>query len=112
MVDPADVLRVWKQGTPEARRLADVFMSADGAGRRYVLGRNEHAAALSQVIEVDAFVDDFVAPGSTWYGKPVITGAGLPAHGIVANCSMAIGPVSAEKRLAGLSQNRGRACTV
>lgn len=102
MIDPAEVLRAWSQGTPEATRLAEVFASPAAAGRRYVLGRNEHSVALAQAIEIDAFVDDFAEPGSLWHAKPVIKGSAVPAHGLVVNCSMSISPVSAAKRLTGL----------
>jgi len=102
MFNLAEVLRSWNQVSPEVKRLIDVFASPAGSGRRYVLGRNEHSAALAKAIEVDAFVDDFAEPGAVWNGKPVVKGTDVSSHGIVVNCSMSISPVSAARRLAGL----------
>jgi FkbM family methyltransferase len=102
VLDLSEVLRSWNQVSVEVRQRIDAFMSPQRPGHRYVLGRNEHSAALSSVVDVDAFVDDFAEPGARWNGKPVIKGADVPSCGIVVNCSMSISPVSAARRLASL----------
>lgn len=88
--------------SPETRRLADSFASAEGKGRRYAFGCNELSLELSKVFGVDAFVDDFAAPGSVWLGKPVINGTEIPSNAIVANCVICARPVSAARRLRSL----------
>jgi FkbM family methyltransferase len=103
MVNLTEVINTWNHVSPEVRQLAEIFASAEGIGRRYVLGRNEHSAALSEIIEIDAFVDDFSKPGSVWNGKPVKRSADVPSAAIVVNCSMSISPVSAARKLAGLN---------
>ena len=99
MIDPALILGMWDQVTPEIKRLIDVFASPEGVGRRYLLGRNDHSASLSRVIDVDGFVDDFVESGTAWHGKPVLKGDDVPRHAIIVNCSMSISPISAHKRI-------------
>ena len=103
MLNLPELLRSSNQVSAEVRKLAEVFASPEGVGRRYVLGRNDHAAALSKVIEVDAFVDDYADPGAVWNGRPVVKGAEVPCRGIVVNCSTCISPVSVARRLAGLN---------
>ena len=85
-----------------SRALVEAFVSSSGAGRRYVMGRNEHAAALMESIDVDGIIDDFAEPGAQWNGKPVMNATEVPARGIAVNCSMSISPVSAARRLAQL----------
>ncbi len=99
MIDPVAILETGAQITPEIKRLIDVFASPDGVGRRYLLGRNEHSAALSKVIDIDGFVDDFVESSTVWHDKPVLKGDDVPWHAIVVNCSMSISPISAHKRI-------------
>lgn len=99
MISPASILSSWNQLTPEIRRLVDIFVSPEGVGRRYLLGRNEHSAALSKVIDIDGFVDDFAASDMVWNDKPVVKGETVPKSAIVVNCSMSISPISAHKRI-------------
>ena len=102
MIDPAEVLGKWDQLTPNVSRLVDLFVSAEGIGRRYLLGRNEHSQALAKAINVDGFVDDFAPVGAVWNDKPVLRGEDLPIGAIVVNCSMSIRPLSAHKRIENL----------
>jgi len=95
----AETLHSWKQVSPEVRRLADDFTSAERTGRRFVLGRNEHSEALMKVLAVDGVVDDFAETGTLWCGKPVIKGTAMPPDSIIVNCSLSISPVSAARRL-------------
>ena len=97
------LLSSWDHVSPELRQRVEAFASPEASGRRYALGRNEDSAALSKVIELDAFVDDFAERGTEWHGKPVIRGEDVPPYGIVVNCSTSISPVSAARRLAGLN---------
>ena len=97
------MLDSWVPMAAESRRWVNLFVSADGVGRRYVLGRNEHAAALMKAIDVDGIIDDYAEPGTMWNGKPVLKGNQIPAEAIAINCSMSISPVSASRRLAGLN---------
>lgn len=99
MIDPAVVLGTWDQLTPEVRRLVNLFVSPEGVGRRYLLGRNEHSEVLSKAIDIDGFVDDFADVGTVWNYKPVMRGEDLPSSAIVVNCSMSIRPISAHKRI-------------
>lgn len=96
------MLDSWVPMDPETLRLVNEFVSADGAGRRFVLGRNEHAVALMSAIDIDGIIDDFTEPGTRWNGKKVWKGSQIPATAIAVNCSMSISPVSAARRLAGL----------
>jgi len=102
MINPGSILSTWNQLTPEIKHLVDVFVSPEGLGRRYLLGRNEHSAALSKVIEIDGFVDDYVEPGTVWNDRIVVKGSDVPNDAIIVNCSMSISPISAHKRIAAL----------
>jgi len=99
MIDLDSILGSWNRLTPEAKSLADVFVSPEGVGRRYLLGRNEHSAAMSKVIDIDGFVDDFAEAGAVWHNKPVMRGGDVPLNAIIVNCSMSIRPISAHKRI-------------
>jgi len=80
------------------KQLAGEFLAAKPDGLKFLLGRNEHSAALVQSIAVDGIVDDF-SPGKLWNGKPVIKCDDIPKDAIVVNCSMSISPISAGRRL-------------
>ncbi|MFA6180220.1 MAG: FkbM family methyltransferase [Candidatus Methylopumilus sp.] len=80
------------------KQLAGEFLAAKPDGLKFLLGRNEHSAALVQSIAVDGIVDDF-SPGKLWNGKPVIKCDDVPKDAIVVNCSMSISPISAGRRL-------------
>lgn len=99
MINFAATLSRWTQISPEVKRLIDTFISPQGVGRRYLLGRNEHSAALSKVIDIDGFLDDYADPGMIYNGKPIMSGEEIPKNAIIINCSMAIRPISAHKRI-------------
>jgi FkbM family methyltransferase len=80
------------------QQLVSEFLSPKHDGPKFLLGRNEHSAALLQSVEIDGVVDDF-APENLWKGKPVIKCEDIPKHAIVVNCSMSISPISATRRL-------------
>lgn len=94
-----DILLTFGKVPDATSRRVEAFLSSTTAGRKYLLGRNQHALALSRIIEVDGFVDDFAEKGMVWHGKPVIKIADLDSRSIVVNCSMSISPVSALARL-------------
>ena len=102
MIDPALVIGEWNRVAPEIKLLVDLFVSPKAAGRRFVLGRNEHSEELSRAIDIDGFVDDFAESDTVWNGKPVLRGEDVPKNAIVVNCSMSILPTSAHKRILGL----------
>lgn len=78
--------------------LVNDFLSSTSEGQRYVLGRNAHAEALINTLEIDGIVDDYSHEHS-WHGKPLFKGEQLPQDAIVVNCSMSISPNSAMARL-------------
>lgn len=86
--------------------VAERFASKDRKDRKYVLGRNECSAFVISLNNIDAVVDDFIAgPNVTWYGKPVITASEMEESGVVVNCAHGIAPVSAMRRLSGVTKN-------
>lgn len=84
---------------------ANAFFTPDRPAGRFLLGRNENAAALlgnpAIAALVDGIVDDHAA-ASVWCGKPVLRADDVPAPALVVNCSMSISPVSASRRLLAL----------
>ena len=99
MINPVSILEAADHLTSEVKRLVDIFVSPDGAGRRYLFGRNEHSAALSRVIDIDGFVDDYSGQGMIWNGKPVVESSAVPREAIVVNCVMCNMPVTAAKKI-------------
>lgn len=93
----------WGQQALGGELLAGVFVSPDSAERRYILGRNEDAVALSQQIDVQAFVDDFACGDMTMSGIPIVRGEAVPHDAIIVNCSTSISPVSAHRRAENLN---------
>jgi FkbM family methyltransferase len=99
MINPISLLETSCQLTPAVKRLVDIFVSSDSVGRRYLFGRNEHSTALSKVMDVDGFVDDFSGDGTIWNRKPVVNGNAVPMQAIVVNCVMCNMPVTAAERI-------------
>jgi FkbM family methyltransferase len=88
-----------------ALELAAAFLSPQHPGRRFLLGRNEHSAALLAQPAIAALIEGVVddrTDGVSWHGKPVLRGEALPRGAMVVNCAMSIAPVSAARRLAAL----------
>ena len=65
----------------------------------YILGRNECAGKLAELLEPAGFVDDFRRE-RTWRGKPVVRIAELAPEDIVVNCVSSISPLTVGKKLA------------
>jgi len=102
MIEMLGRTAVSDQLSENIRLLVAAFVSSEYTGRRYLLGCNEHALALSHMIEINAFVDDFAEPGVVLNGKPVIRGDKVPSDAIVVNCSLSISPVTAHRRIESL----------
>ena len=99
MIDSSVLIGTCDILSMEIKHLVDVFASSKGVGRRYLLGRNEHSEALSKVIDIDGFIDDFVGQDTIWNGKPVVNSSAIPKEAIVINCVMCNMPVTAAKRI-------------
>jgi FkbM family methyltransferase len=85
-------------------RPADQALALDllsGASQRpcFVVGRNEQASGLVDMLRIDGLVDDFAEAGASWNGLPTISAARLPADAVVINCSTSISPVAVEQRI-------------
>ncbi len=86
----------------EQSRLARQFISNDKSCQRWLFGRNEQSLALSKILDVDGFADDF-ADIKTWNGKAVRKPDELPNTSIVINCVVNSKPRTAQKRLANMN---------
>lgn len=99
MIDFLSLIENFDNNCPEEiRSLARRFVSGDAP--RYLLGRNHEAAVIDDLFNVDGFVDDFCATGSSWLGKQVLPGNQLPHDSIVVNCVSNSRPRTAHNRLA------------
>jgi FkbM family methyltransferase len=106
MIELASFLLAWERAlTPETRALALAFLAPDAEPRRFVLGRNEQAAALCAALPVAGVIDDF-AIGETWCGHTVIGAHAVGADAIVVNCSLSQRPHAACARLAATGVSR------
>jgi len=99
MIKPISIFGIPDQISPEVKCLVDVFISPAGVGRRYLFGCNEHSACISNLIDIDGFVDDYSVQGAIWNGKPVVNSNAVPLQAIVVNCVMCNMPVTAAKRI-------------
>lgn len=92
--------------SPAQRKLALSLVDPENRALRYCFGRNALSLALSDLIRADAYIDDFAPPGSTWYGKPVLTLEQVGRDDIIVNCVINAKPRTAFARLqaAGFSQ--------
>jgi FkbM family methyltransferase len=102
MLSVKNILQEWHDTSKKRHKLVEEFISDKAIGRRYLLGRNEHATAVMQAIEIDGVIDDFGGSGENWNGKPVLKTEHVPDHAIIVNCAMCSAPVSAAQRLAEL----------
>ncbi len=90
------------ENVPRAlKKKVENLLSSETIGHRYALGRNEHALALSQSIEITGFIDDFAEAGCLWNERPVVKISDLSPLDVAINCSMSISPVSAWRKLKG-----------
>ena len=86
----------------EQARLARQFISGDKRCERWLFGRNEQSLALSKILDVNGFADDFTDI-RIWNGKAVRKPEELPNASIVINCVVNSKPRTAQKRLARLN---------
>ena len=82
----------------DKKSVAKIFFQPSCKFRRYLLGCNDHSAALAKTIEIDGFIDDFKS-GSTYCGKQVISGDQVQKKSIVINCVLMARSWSAKRRL-------------
>lgn len=102
MLDVDVFLRAWTAGA-DARALccAHEFLAPKNAHRRYLMGRNEHALALSEVIDITGFVDDFAGDSTVWLGKPVMHTRDAPPDAMIVHCVFSQRPQTAWRNLSG-----------
>ena len=94
-----EIVHNQNRSSTEIKRIADLFVSSEGDGHRYLFGRNEHSAALAEIFNIEGYVDDFVQQGIIWTDKPVFSSNDIPHNSIIINCVMASLPISAQKRI-------------
>jgi len=79
------------------KRLCEEFAFAERP--KYILGRNERANAVGNLISVDGFIDDFTKEVS-YQGKPILRAKNLPSDALVLITSIC-NPFSAQKSISG-----------
>ncbi|MET0183008.1 MAG: FkbM family methyltransferase [Caulobacterales bacterium] len=100
MIDPRAFLQSWTaDANASSLRAAERFLAPANAHRRYVMGRNEHAAALDAAIGVVGFIDDFAGDAHEWCGKPVLTTSDAPADALIVHGVFSQKPQSAWRSL-------------
>ena len=99
MIDPVVVLDQWSRPTPELRNLVNLFLSPEFNGGRFLFGRNEHSAILSETIDIDGFIDDFAEPGTVWKDKPVFKRGDIQKQAIIVNCVLNAKPIIARNMI-------------
>lgn len=80
--------------------IAKEFLSPLCAVPRYIIGRNDEAASVLDLIKPDGIIDDFAKGVLFWQGVPVVKLGSVPANAIVLNCSTSISPVGVMDALA------------
>ena len=100
VLDPSGVLSAFHT---DAEKIELIQKVLDSKIPCYAFGRNEHVKNLSNFLQLEGVVDDY-AGGTSWNDLTVISGEAVPAGAMVVNCSMAISPLSAEKRISTLPQ--------
>jgi len=69
-----------------------------GSNPKYVFGRNECAASIAGVVEVNGFIDDFTSE-IEFLGKPVIRVEDLPKNAMVVSAVIGVRPITVQQRL-------------
>lgn len=65
----------------------------------YLLGRNDDARALLDLLPVDGIIDDYEKAATHWHGHAIVRGDAVPNNACVINCSTSISPLSADRRM-------------
>lgn len=73
-----------------------------GKSLRYVFGCNEWASSIAEYVDLDGFVDDFI-DAAIFCGKPVINSQLLPDNAMVVSAIVGEQPITAQRRIAELS---------
>lgn len=81
----------------EAKELVEKFLGSKKLPR-YILGRNTYAQELALHVQIEGFIDDYTEEVS-FLGKPILKSGGIPYNSVVVSTSMAIHPVTVEKKL-------------
>ncbi|QDV51208.1 hypothetical protein Enr17x_32620 [Gimesia fumaroli] len=69
-----------------------------GKAPKYILGRNEWAQSIAEIVEVDGFIDDFTKD-KEFLGKPVLRIVDLPENGMVVSANVLGRPLTVQKKL-------------
>ncbi|HVK99968.1 MAG TPA: FkbM family methyltransferase [Dongiaceae bacterium] len=91
---------------PSKQDLARQFLDTGVHIPRFLVGRNEEAKALQELVRIDGVIDDFTAASEDGQGTPIVKSRELPGNAWVVNCSTSISPVNVNKRLAALKLQR------
>lgn len=88
MLEFNQIIDLWSHKDKKNSQLVDFFLSDKSKGQRYLLGRTEEAIALSQIIDIDMFIDDFIENDSFFMNKPVIKSTQLTNYdnALIVNC--------------------------
>lgn len=92
-----EVIQHFHQVVPESSQRG--LTRLDAGETCFVMGRNDQALSVMQTLKVEAVIDDFYTDMDSWCGKNVISSADVPDGAIVINCSTAISPLSAAKKI-------------
>jgi len=79
-----------------ARAFCDDFFA--GNSPRYILGRNEWANSIAELVQVDGFVDDFTND-TEFSGKPVLRTHDLPENAMVVSANVLGRPITVQEKL-------------
>ncbi|WP_181243882.1 FkbM family methyltransferase [Chamaesiphon polymorphus] len=100
MIDYQKIIIDYNSSLSETRAaLANEFVSPATQGKRYLFGRNETSQQVSQIIEIDGFIDDYAELGTTWQEKPVLSTQNVPNNAFIVNCVLCVRPRTAENRI-------------
>ncbi len=69
-----------------------------GSSPRYILGRNQWARSIADVVDVDGFIDDFTTERE-FVGKPILKIEDLPPDAMVVSTVVGVIPITAQKKL-------------
>jgi FkbM family methyltransferase len=89
---------------PDAVEFCKLFICKQ-AVPRYVMGRNEYAASIAKLVDVNGFIDDFTSE-TEFLGKPIFKMTEIPRESMVVSAVIFVVPLSALRKL----KSHGFAC--
>lgn len=99
MISSIDIMKAFfNGGSSETLKIAERFMLGGVNEKRYLFGRTEDSAALSKIIDIDGFIDDFCLDNE-WLNKPVLRTHDIALDSLIINCVLNARPVSAHRKL-------------